>query len=80
MVVVGCCIGEGVEMIDKSDKQEIRWRAMELWNIDNSLSKIRSVLKDEGYDEHQFHYVDFWVKQWDRFFYRHPKSEGSQTS
>ena len=57
-------------MIDKRDKQEIRWRALELWNVDNSLSKIRSTLKGEGFDESQFHYVDSWVKQWDRYFYR----------
>lgn len=57
-------------MINKNDKQEIRWRALELWNIDNSLPKIRSTLKQEGYDESQFHYVDHWAKQWDQFFYR----------
>lgn len=65
-------------MSDKSDKQEIRWRALELWNIDNSVPKIRSVLKHEGYDESQFHYVDYWSKQWDQFFYRRQKSDGNR--
>jgi len=62
-------------MINKNDRQEIRWRALELWNIDHSLSKVRSALKQEGYDEDQFHHVDYWVKQWDQFFYRGPQSD-----
>jgi hypothetical protein len=60
-------------VINKSDKQEIRWEALRLWNDGHSPDMICFIMALDGYDRQQFHYIDRWVKQWDERLYRPPK-------